>query len=115
MRWPFRRKAAEESAAAPDRPQESDRVTATRAPARQWATLPAIATTIPRAVPLVIGSAPVVPPLRLDDRNRAVTIEPPVGSVTGLARPIVRAAETTAPVQPVEATPLPMPRRAARP
>jgi hypothetical protein len=115
MRWPFRRKAAEESAAAPDRPQESDRVTATRAPARQWATLPAIATTIPRAVPLVIGSAPVVPPLRLDDRNRAVTIEPPVGSVTGLARPIVRATETTAPAQPVEATPLPMPRRAARP
>src|SRR6476469_1629209 len=117
MRWPFRRRAAEESAAAPDRPQESDRVTATRAPARQWATLPAIATTIPRAMPLVIGSAPVVPPLRLDDRNRAGEgrVEPPVGSVTGLARPIVRPARTTAPAQPVEAAPLPMPRRAARP
>jgi uncharacterized protein DUF4157 len=118
MRWPFRRRVAEDGAVAPDRPQGSDRESVTRAPARQWATLPAIATTIPRAMPLVIGSAPVVPPLRLDDRNRAGgqgRAAPPVGSVTGLARPIVRPAETTAPAQPVEAAPLPMPRRAARP
>lgn len=86
-----------------------------RPPARQWATLPAIPTTIPLASPLVVGPAPVVPPLRLADRRGTTTVEAPVGSVTGLARPVVRAPETAVPVQPVDVAPPPMPRRAARP
>jgi hypothetical protein len=88
-----------------------------RPPARQWATLPAIPVTIPRTVPLIIGPAPVVPPLRLGGRRGlATSVEAPVGTVTGLARSVVRAA---APVVPAAAdevglVPPPMVRRPAR-
>ncbi|TDV46183.1 eCIS core domain-containing protein [Actinophytocola oryzae] len=101
MRWPFRRKAAEQAVEATverDRPQESvaapsDKAAGLRAPARQWATLPVIPTVIPTSVPLVVGPAPVVPLLRLDRRGTSA-VEPPTGTVTGLARPVVRVTET---------------------
>ncbi|MFL6126511.1 MAG: hypothetical protein ACJ73U_43685, partial [Actinophytocola sp.] len=115
MRWPFRRKGADPTATTSDRPHESDTAPVTRAPARQWATLPAISTTVPRTAPLVIGPAPVVPPLRLADRGGTASVEVPVGTVTGLARAHVRAPEPAVPAQPVEVAPPPMPRRATRP
>jgi hypothetical protein len=97
MRWPFRRKAVEETAAA-DRPQETVASTVDAMPVtRAWATLPVIAVTIPSAAPLVVGPAPVVPPLRLADRGGADAVEPAIGTVTGIARPAVRAAEPEAP------------------
>lgn len=123
MRWPFRRKAAEQTATAPverDSPQGSvalpvDEAAVTRAPARQWATLPAIPTVIPRTTPLVVGPAPVVPLLRLDDRHRAARVDVPTGTVTGLARPVVRAPEPVSPAQHADVAPPPIARRVARP
>lgn len=120
MRWPFRRKAAgsTEPTAAPvarDRPQETvaDEASVVRAPARQWATLPAIPVTIPKTMPLVVGPAPVVPPLRLADRRGTAHVEPAVGTVTGLARPVVRAAvDPQAPH--ADVTPPPIVRRPVR-
>jgi hypothetical protein len=123
MRWPFRRKAADSTAAAPverDSPQGSvaapvGEASVPRAPARQWATLPAIPTTIPRTVPLVVGPAPVVPPLRLGDRRGTASVEPAVGTVTGLARPVVRTVDPDAPDTPhADVTPPPIVRRPVR-
>lgn len=109
MRWPFRRKATESPV---DRPQESVTSTVDATPVtRAWATLPVIPVTIPHASPLVVGPAPVVPPLRLTDRAGANTVEPAVGKVTGIARPVVRVAEPEVPVQPVAAS-APVVRRA---
>lgn len=119
MRWPFRRRAAgpPDTSVERDRPQGSvvDTALTERAPARQWATLPVIPTTVARAAPLVVGPAPVVPPLRLDDRGGRSAVEPATGTVTGLARPVVRVAEPVTPVErPVVASPT-LVRRAVRP
>lgn len=117
MRWPFRRKAdsaeqaggsavgsAPESAGASAGGQAaagsgaaSGGAAAVRPPARQWATLPAIPVTTTRDAPLVAGPAPVLPPLLSGRRGgSAPRIEPALGSVTGLAKPVTRAAEPVA-------------------
>lgn len=119
MRWPFRRKTDAEpatgTAAAAGTPAtagsagESGVRHGADSPTRQWATLPAITTTVPTTAPLVVGPAPVVPPLRLDDRHGHTTVEPPTGTVTGLARPVVRPSEPAAPAgQAVVAAPPPV-------
>jgi hypothetical protein len=101
MRWPFRRKTTEPVA---DRPQGSVTSTVDAAPVtRAWAALPVIPVTIPHASPLVVGPAPVVPPLRFTDRNGAGDVAPAVGTVDGIARPVVRAAAPVVSAQPVAA------------
>ncbi|HEX6353555.1 eCIS core domain-containing protein [Actinophytocola sp.] len=131
MRWPFRRKADGTSAgpAAGTEPTAGGDGHAlaqaiaqpagdvVRPPARQWATLPAITTTIPRTMPLTVGPAPVVPPLRLGERRGlAASVEVPVGTVTGLAQSVVRATVPAVPVasQGVELLPRPVVRRPVR-
>jgi Domain of unknown function (DUF4157) len=123
MRWPFRRRAAEsvpsDASVGRDRPQETvaspvDAAPMERAPARQWATLPAISTVVPLAAPLVVGPPPVVPPLRLADRRGTASVEPAVGSVTGIARPVVRATEPVTATQFVDVPPAQLTRRVVR-
>jgi hypothetical protein len=123
MRWPFRRRTAEsvpsDAPVERDSPQgsvatPSDPASVERAPARQWATLPVISTTVPLAAPLVVGPAPVVPLLRLDDRRGAATVEPPTGTVTGLARAVPRAVEPATPAAQAEVVAAPLVRRAVR-
>jgi hypothetical protein len=115
MRWPFRRKR--ETTETPVAPAVSAAPAASGValPARQWAALPAIPVTITRGAPLVAGPAPVLPPLR-PATGKAPEVAPSTGSVTGIARPVVRASEPVA--EEVPAAPLPpapVVRRPARP
>jgi hypothetical protein len=129
MRWPFRRKDADSTIepASPATPAEAPAASVgtvatagavVRPPARQWATLPAIPVTITRTAPLIVGPAPVLPPLRTGGRGSAAPeVAPALGRVTGLARPAAPVAEDVAPRQlsePVELVPAPAVRRPAR-
>jgi hypothetical protein len=111
MRWPFRRKRETTgTSATPAAPAAG-----MAPPARQWAALPAIPVTITRRAPLVAGPAPVLPPLR-PAAGKAPEVASPTGSVTGIARPVVRASEPVAEALPAAPLPpAPVVRRPARP
>jgi len=120
MRWPFRRKDADSTTeSAPSAaPAEVRGAGAPRPPARQWASLPAIPVTITRSAPLVVGPAPVLPPLRPGRRSRSgPPVDVPLGSVTGLAHPAALIHEPKpAPPEPVAlVAPAPVVHRPARP
>ena len=106
MRWPFRRNSTPGTTTVDSPGADS--------PTRQWAILPAIVTTVPTTAPLVVGPAPVVPLLRLDDRCRPTTMERPIGTVFGLAHPVVRVVQTATSALPAMVARRPV-RRPVRP
>lgn len=96
MRWPFRRKGdrPELSApAAPAAPAAEDRAPQTpgapaRRPVRQWATLPPLPVTVARTAPLVMGPAPVLPPMLGRRTASAPPVDAGAGRVEGLAKAV---------------------------
>ncbi|QUQ62592.1 eCIS core domain-containing protein [Kutzneria sp. CA-103260] len=113
MRWPFRRRAAESGNPEPvavERPQH-----------REWSALPPLPGTFGAQAPLVIGPAPVLPPL--PGRREPMPASEPVlrGSVQGIAsvikpvrfdreaaevvhRPVRRRPVVVTPIEPVPLT-----------
>src|SRR5689334_19460972 len=93
MRWPFRRKGTEPVPAPAASPGEPTAAPARR-PSRDWALLPPLPVTVARSAPLVIGPAPVLPPL--PGRRPPDPVIPPAGRVEGMA--------TVLPPRPLEST-----------
>src|SRR5207247_1410847 len=81
-RWPFRRRGTEPVPAPAASPGEPTAAPARR-PSRDWALLPPIPVTVARSAPLVIGPAPVLPPL--PGRRPPAPIVPPAGRAEGIA------------------------------
>ncbi|MEV6609175.1 DUF4157 domain-containing protein [Kutzneria sp. NPDC051319] len=79
MRWPFRKRTADAD------PALAEPVTVERPQAREWTALPPLPGTFGTKAPLVIGPAPVLPPL--PGRREALPTSEPVlrGSVQGIA------------------------------
>jgi hypothetical protein len=117
MRWPFRRKADAASTEPTASPAAGGGAAGTASgpvarPVRQWAALPVIPVTISKRAPLVAGPPPVLPPLRPGRVSHpAPVVDVPLGTVTGLVHPRVRAVE---PVVAVESAPLMPPPQAVR-
>lgn len=88
MRWPFRRRAAESAVTDESVAGESfvaEPVAAERPQPREWAALPPLPGTFGAKAPLVIGPAPVLPPLP-GRREPLPASEPALrGSVQGIA------------------------------
>ncbi|HEU5474591.1 MAG TPA: DUF4157 domain-containing protein [Actinophytocola sp.] len=105
MRWPFRRKgsAAESEHArhlAPGTvgtPEATAGAPAVRRSGRQWATLPPLPVTVNPSAPLVMGPAPVLPPLPGHRTVSGPPIGPAAGRVEGLAAAIPPPPEPTVP------------------
>jgi hypothetical protein len=92
MRWPFRRKdatQAPEPAVSPPAPSGGGRETPPeRRSMGQWVTLPPLPVTIRSSAPLVMGPAPVLPPLPGRRSVSAPRIAPASGRVEGLVHPV---------------------------
>lgn len=84
MRWPFRRRATETGAPVAD-PAVADSGVSGRPQHREWSALPPLPATFAAKAPLVIGPAPVLPPL--PGRREPMPASDPAlrGSVQGIA------------------------------
>lgn len=104
MRWPFRRKDAEQASVAPE--SASPAVSgdtpevAPRRSSHQWATLPPLPVTVKPSAPLVMGPAPVLEPLPGPRRFSGTDVPPANGRVDGLVHPVPARPEP--PIQPSE-------------
>ena len=119
MRWPFGRKGTGPAPAPePATSQDGPQAVAAARPSREWATLPPLPITVSRTAPLVIGPAPVLPPLPGRRRATSTPRAPPAGRVDGGAtvpppRPTRTTVESSA-TAPVPVAP-PVVHRPARP
>jgi hypothetical protein len=105
MRWPFRRKGDKTpEAVAPAAPvvvPEQSQGTPRRA-LRQWTALPPLPVVVKPSAPLVMGPAPVLPPLPGRRHSSVPSVAPATGRVEGLVHPVPMPVIPEPPVVPAE-------------